>query len=153
VGTDYELLGEADLSHDGFYSFIQAAVDGRPTESNFMIAEGMGVYAERTTSGDERSAADRFGFTHRVSATFRLSSHASEEVLAQAEVVMYRTVIEFFERFPGRGVLLYNGEEVTIQKLDNGIEINSDWEEWTDNPGLQPLINGYPYRPLPQPLL
>ncbi len=153
MATEYDLISEADLSHEEFFSFVRVAVDGVPRESNFMLAEGMGVYAYRVTPDEQRSAADLFGFTHRVTATFRFSNRASDEVLARAEVVMYRAVIEFFERFPGRGVLLYNGEEVTVQKLNEGIEINRDWEEWTENDSLQALINGYTFRTLPQPLL
>ncbi|MFB9239345.1 SitI3 family protein [Plantactinospora siamensis] len=153
MAIEHDLYGEADLSDSEFVSFIATSVDGKIFDEGLIKARSMDVIAYRVSEDDEMSAADNFGFRPRVTATFRFHNLASSEERGLAQIVMYRTVLEFFERFSGRGVLLFNGEEVTIQKLGEEIEINSGWEEWTDNEALQSLINGYAFRPLPQPLL
>jgi hypothetical protein len=98
-------------------------------------------------------ATSVFGFPHRVTASFRLSNRVSEQVRELNVGLMMRAVLSFFDTYPGDGVLLFNGEEVVLQKLTGQVSVNSDWEDRTELAGLRMLRAGRDFRPLPQPLL
>jgi hypothetical protein len=153
VAVEYDFLGAAEMSTEDMLAFMADAVGGVVTDYGYVQGDGLQVTAYRVTSGDEASAALRFGFVHRVTATFRFANLASEEQNERNEELMITSVARFLETYPGAGVLLFNHEEVVLQRLDAGIVLNSDWEGWADLPGLDGLTRRLPSRALPQPLL
>jgi hypothetical protein len=64
-----------------------------------------------------------------------------------------RAVLQFFDTYPGEGVLLFNGEEVVLQRLHGSVVVDSKWEELADIPELATLVAALEVAPLPQPLL
>jgi hypothetical protein len=153
MATEYRFYAAAEVTADEFADFLVDALGGSLTREGFVAREGLMVTAYRVVPGEEASAADLFGFTHRVTATFRFSNTAAPHVRDTNVVLMVQAVLRFLDRYPGSGVLLFNGEEVVLQRLDDTVELSSDWEEWTDVSQLSHLIGRYDRRPLPQPLL
>jgi hypothetical protein len=66
---------------------------------------------------------------------------------------MVEAVLAFFDAYPGRGVLLFNGEEAILQRLGDGIEFGSDWDDWLELPEVTPIVARHSLRRLGQPLL
>lgn len=64
-----------------------------------------------------------------------------------------RAVLQVFDRYDGAGVLLFNGEEVVLQRLNGGVVVDSKWEDLADIPELAALVAALQVTPLPQPLL
>jgi len=160
MAVEYRLYSAADLSGDALASFMADAlggtvIDDSPDHGGLrrVVRDGLDVTAYRVIPGDEAYAAGVFNFPHRITAAFRFSNRASEQVRAVNVVLMVRAVLSLFDAYPGDGVLLFNGEEVVLQKLSGQVSLNSDWEEWADIPELRPLGEGRDIRPLPQPLL
>ena len=66
---------------------------------------------------------------------------------------MSSATIGFFRQYQADGVLLFNGEEVVVQRLHGEVALNSEWEEWAELDELRPAVAAYSFRALPQPLL
>ncbi|ROT34234.1 hypothetical protein EF879_05220 [Micromonospora sp. HM5-17] len=154
MAVEYRLYGAADLETDQLVSFLAAELGGTVGDDGRVRRDGLDVTPYRVETGDEAWVATSvFGFPHRVTASFRLSNRVSEQVRELNVGLMMRAVLSFFDTYPGDGVLLFNGEEVVLQKLTGQVSVNSDWEDWTELAGLRMLRAGRDFRPLPQPLL
>jgi hypothetical protein len=153
MATEYDFYGDADVPTDEIRALAAAAVGGVMQPSGLIVTEGMYVDAYRIDSGDEMSATARFGFQHRVTMIFRFYSNKASDVRNRSVALMLCAVLSYFNKYPGRGVLLYNGEEVTLQRLDGDIEFSIDWEDWTDVQEVASLVASHAVRRLNQPLL
>src|SRR6266511_4117402 len=153
MATEYDFYGDADVPTDEIRALAAAAVGGVIQPSVLIVTDGMYVDAYRVDRGDEISATARFGFQHRVTMIFRFYNKTAAEVRSRNVVLMLRAVLSYFDKYSGRGVLLYNGEEVTLQRLDGDVEFSIDWEDWTDVEGAAPLVAGHAVRRLNQPLM
>src|SRR5262249_46458937 len=134
-------------------AFMADAISGVVTAYGFVQGDGLQVTAYRVDAGEEASAARLFGFVHRVTATFRFANLGAEGRRELNEELMIASVVQFLETYPDSGVLLFNHEEVILQRLDAEIVLNSDWDGWADLPGLGRLTGRVQWRVLPQPLL
>jgi hypothetical protein len=94
-----------------------------------------------------------FGFDDRFGATFRYSSRADQATTAHAAALMVHTVIAFALQHGGRGVLLFNGETAVLQYDGTDVVLDAEWEDWSENGEVAPLLNQFASRVLPQPLL
>jgi hypothetical protein len=149
---EYRFEGSADVSTEEMRSFM-AAVTGGFIADNYVRRDFLDITPWRVEPGDEASAAAVFGFTDRVTIMFRISNRANFDQRDEAVVLMVRTVLQFFDRYPSEGVLLFNGEQVVLQRLDGGAVVDSKWEELADIRELAALVAGLEVAPLPQPLL
>ena len=149
----YTFYGEADVSSEDFRALLAAATGGTIAPDGTIFREGLNVTAFRVGPDEARATAGYFGFEHRVSAVFNLANRATPEVREHNTVLMVEAVLAYFDAYPGRGVLLFNGEEAILQRLDGGIEFGSDWEDWLELPEVAPLVARHSLRRLGQPLL
>jgi hypothetical protein len=152
MATEYVFYGEADVPSSELQSFVAGAVNGSVTEGT-IIREGMNVMAYRVGPDEETSVKQAFGFEHRITVTFRFTNLSSAETRGHNIAVMVGAVLGILDGYPGRGVLLFNGEEVTLQRLANGVVFNEDWEDWEDYDEVSPLITERTVGPVAQPLL
>ncbi len=153
MAIEYTFYGEADVSSDDLRSVIVGAVGGAQGADGTVLRTGLNVTANRVDAGGGNPATHFFGFEHRVTATFRFSNTAEGGTRDHNITLMVGAVLAYFDRYAGRGVLLFNGEEVIIQRLDHEVVFNSDWDDWTDVDEVRPLLSGHAVRPLLQPLL
>jgi hypothetical protein len=149
---EYRFYGSADVSTGELMSFFADVTGGFITD-NYVRRDFLDITPYREESGEEASAPALFGFVHRVTMAFRISNRADADQRDEAVVLMVRTVLQFFDRYPGEGVLLFNGEQVVLQRLNGGVVVDSKWEELADIPELAALVAGLEVAPLPQPLL
>jgi hypothetical protein len=110
------------------------------------------MYIMSRASRDEDGVIVLFGFNEKFSATFRFANLVDDATTAHNTALMAHTVISFAQQYRGSGVLLYNGEENVLQYDDDGIVFASDWEDWSENAEVAPLLNQFVSRVLPQPL-
>lgn len=153
VATQYDFHGEADVSTPGLCSLAVATTGGARTDAGLIIRDGLYVDAYRVEPGERMSAAALLGFDHRITMVFRFANNRPAEVRDRNLVLMVATVLRCFAEHPGRGVLLYNGERVTVQRLGADVEFDSEWEDWAEVAGVVPLVADRPLRRLGQPLL
>jgi hypothetical protein len=66
---------------------------------------------------------------------------------------MVHVLIAFAQSRDGTGVLLHNGERAVLQYGKDGVVFDADWEDWTENGEVAPLLTQFASRTLPQPLL
>jgi hypothetical protein len=78
VALEYHFLGSAQMSTEDILAFMADEVGGVVTDFGFVQGDGLQVTAYRVTPGEEASAARRFGFVHRVTATYRFGNLAAE---------------------------------------------------------------------------
>jgi hypothetical protein len=152
MATEYDFYVAAELSTTEILQFMATAVGGQLTEHGFVARDGLQVTAYAVEPSEEVYPPRAFDFTGRTVATFRFSNTAAEEVEQLNTGRMVAAVLSFFAEHPGRGVLLFNGEEVVIQRLSDKVEINSEWE-WGELAALDRIRAEHVWHPLPQPLL
>ena len=151
MALEYDFYAAADITREEFLTFLAQTMSA-PISHDYVRGDGLQATAHRETPEEEASTVNEFGFPERISATFRFANLASEQLTDQNTVLMIRTVLAFFDRYPGSGVLLFNGERVVLQKLDGDVELDSDWEDFSLD-GMAEVIAGLSQRPLPQPFL
>lgn len=150
MALEYVLYAAAELSTEEFLRFMATAVDGEIL-GNYARADALDVTAYR--DDDPAPIAELLGFTHRVTATFRISGGVDDDALRRAENLMLRAVLRFIDTYAAPGVLLFNDEEIVLQKSDGlPVLVNSEWE-WADPDTAATLLTGRVRRQLDQPLL
>jgi hypothetical protein len=152
VALEYRFYGSADVSTEELLAFVASTTGGFVTD-NYVRRDHLDITPYREEPGEEASAPALFGFVHRATMSFRISNRASSHQRDEAVVLMVRTVLQVFARYDGAGVLLFNGEEVVLQRLNGGVVVDSKWEDLADIPELAALVSGLEVAPLPQPLL
>lgn len=152
MAMEYRFEGSADVPTEELLSFMAAVTGGFITD-NYARRDFLDITPWQVEPGDEAFAAAVLGFTDRVTIMFRISNRANSDQRDEAVVLMVRTVLQFFDRYPSEGVLLFNGEQVVLQRLNGGVVVDSKWEELADIPELAALVAGLEVAPLPQPLL
>jgi hypothetical protein len=153
VAIEYDWSGDADVDIATLRAFIATATGGEQHPDGTVFLDGMYVMA-RTPSGDDvNSAIALFGFDERFSATFRFSNGADTATTERNTALMVHVLIAFAQSHGGSGVLLFNGEEAVLQYGKEGIAFASDWEDWSENSEVAPLLTQFGSRVLPQPLL
>ncbi|WP_148086355.1 SitI3 family protein [Micromonospora sp. HM5-17] len=151
MALEYVLYASADVATEEILAFMANAVGGEIV-GTFVRRDALEVTAYRDDPGDEAPIGGMLGFTHRVTATYRLSSRATDEARDEATRAMIRSVLSFFTRYPSDGVLLHDDSRIILQPLNGPVVIDSDWEDWTEVPGMSHVVAGLDRRSLPQPL-
>jgi hypothetical protein len=128
-------------------------MDGTQLPDGPIVRDGLRVYAGRVSGDEVNPAAALFGFDQRFRATFRFANLAEPATTDHNIALMVHVLIAFVRSRGGRGVLLYNGEEAVLQYSEDGIVFDSNWEDWTENAEVAPLLPQFAVRVLPQPLL
>jgi hypothetical protein len=154
VSVFFTFYGEANLTTDAVRALMVQAVGGTLSPDGFIFRDGMDITALSVADDDEdESTGAYFGFTERVSVTFTFHNLAALELTDHNTALMVAAVLAVFDADPGRGVLLYNGSQVVLQRLDNGVEFDSEWADWSRIAETAPFLRRYPSRLLAQPLL
>ena len=150
----YTFYGAADAIPAEFRTLIAETVGAREVSADTVIRDGMNVTVHRVAEDDpEDSTGKYFGFTEHISATFTFDNLAPPEERDGNVVRMVAAVLAVLEAWHGPGVLLHNGERAVLQRLDDGIEFDSGWDEWAEIDGVAPLMSAHVTRRLGQPLL
>lgn len=84
-----------------------------------MITEGMYITAYREEDG---RTIELLGFRKVATIGFRFYNNTGQGVQGRSVGLMVSTVLAYFHRFGGCGVLLFNFEEITLQRLHDEIE-------------------------------
>jgi hypothetical protein len=153
VAREYTFYGAADTTSDDLRSVIAAAVGGSMAADGTIFLEGMYITARSVSPADRHSTTLLFGFDHRITVIFRFSNLARGSTAEHNTSLMAIAILALFDAYGEPGVLLYNGEEVILQKLDGGVVFNEDWEEWFEIDDLAPVLAAHARQRLPQPLL
>jgi len=153
MATEYKLYSAAELSTDEIVTYLTNALDASGTPGGYLERDGLQVTAYAVPATEAVTAASVFGFNHRVTATFRFDGLSAEAVRTANTVLMVRAVLALFGEYRADGVLLFNGEEVVVQRLNGEVSLNGDWEDFAEIEDLKRIATMYPLRTVPQPLL
>jgi hypothetical protein len=152
MATEYLLYSETTVSNEELQMFFAGSLGGDIGHDGTVFREGIYVTVYRIPEDERDSTISQFGFEHLTTATFHFSNLADERTEAHNTALMVSAVLAFFERY-GRGVLLFNGEEVVIQYLTDEVVFSQGWDEWFENQEVAPLLAGHRVETVPQPLL
>jgi len=153
MAIEYDWRGSADIDTSTLRDFIATAVGGAQQPDGTVFREGLQVFARGVSGDDVDSTTALFGFDERFAATFRFANLATAATTEHNTALMVHVLIVFAQSHGGKGVLLFNGEEAVLEYGDDGIVFASDWEDWSENSEVAPLLTQFASRVLPQPLL
>jgi len=153
VANEYDWVGDVDVDTPELRAFITTATAGEQHPDGTVFLDGMYVMAKAVPADNVNPDIRLFGFDERFTATFRFANLADPATRAHNTALMVHVLIAFAQSYGGSGVLLYNGEEAVLQYGKDGIVFDAEWEDWTENGEVAPLLNQFASRVLPQPLL
>jgi hypothetical protein len=153
VAIEYDWVGDADVDTETLRAFITSGTEGEQHPDGTVFLDGMYIMARAVTADDVNPDITLLGFDERFTATFRFANLADAATSEHNTALMVHVLIAFAQRYGGNGVLLYNGEEAVLQYGKDGIVFDAEWEDWTENREVAPLLNQFASRVLPQPLL
>jgi len=155
VSLFYNFYGEADIATESLVNLVATVVKGSVAPDGTVFCEGMNLTARHVTDEDDEddSTGKYFGFVERISVTFTFYNLAPAETTNRNIALMVEVVLAIFDANPGRGVLLFNGSRVILQRLGDGVEFASDWEDWSELDEVIPVVARHSLRSLGQPLL
>jgi hypothetical protein len=114
---------------------------------------GLGIQIRAFEEKDEENQAlteQFFGFVHSLVVSFRISSNQDIE---QAERLMIRATLALLQKTTGDAVLLFNYENIVLQRIKNQLVFNQDfWDPWKADEIKNALIP-YSLKVLSSPLL
>ncbi len=153
VALEYDWSGDAEVDTAALRTFIATATGGQQAPDGTVFLDGMYVTASADSEDDVNEAMRLFGFEDRFWATFRFANLADEATSDHNTALMVHVLIAFAQTHGGSGVLLHNGERAVLQYGKDGIVFDAEWEDWTENAEVAPLLTQFASRTLPQPLL
>ena len=153
MAVEFDWIGDADVDTASLRAFIATATGGDQHADGTVFLDGMYVMAGVTPEEDLDPDTMVFGFDERFSATFRFANLATKPTRDHNTALMVHVLIAFAQSYGGNGVLLFNGEQAVLQYGEDGVIFDAEWEDWTENAEVAPLLNQFTSRTLPQPLL
>ena len=153
VALEYDWSGDTEVDTAALRAFIATETGGQQAPDGTVFLDGMYVTASAGSRDDANEAMKLFGFEDRFWVTFRFANLANEATTDHNTALMVHVLIAFAQSHGGTGVLLHNGERAVLQYGRYGIVFDAEWEDWTENGEVAPLLTQFASRTLPQPLL
>lgn len=153
MALEYSFEGALDL--DATAALQQVATELGLSATDSVRLHGPALQIFTLSQSDLRKSVieDAFHFRPTLSIGFRIDSNASDQDYETGKHLLIRVVVALLQQSPGAAVLLFNGETVLLQRLDERIVLNQDWREWTSYDLLRDVTLPYDQRPLPSPLM
>ena len=145
MALEYTVAAEVEVAPAVLATFFAAAIDGVVGAEETVFRDGMYVMSHNVT---EEDAIPAMGFAHKTGMTFRFANVGSEETEEHNTALMVGAVIAFFDRFGGRGFLMFNGERIIAERVDGELVFADDWAEWLDGDEVAALVAERPVRKL-----
>ncbi|MFC7533850.1 SitI3 family protein [Actinoplanes sp. GCM10030250] len=153
MAIEYTLRSDARAEQDDLRKLLVTALDGRSGPDGTVFRDGMYVTAWQVPEGEGYEVTRLLGFEHRVTAVFHFDNLADPATRDHNVAAMVGAVLAHFDQYRSHGVLLFNGEEIVLQRLTDEVVFNSDWEDWSELDEVAPLLVGHALRSLPQRLM
>ncbi|MBU2667417.1 hypothetical protein KOI35_28285 [Actinoplanes bogorensis] len=153
MALEYDWSGDTDIDMPALRAFIATATGGSQHPDGTVFLDGMYITARTVSDDDSNPAMKLFGFDERFTSTFRFANTADDATTDHNIALMAHVLITFAQSRKGRGILLHNGEKAVLQYGEHGIVFDSEWEDWTSNGKVAPLLTSFLGCALPQPLL
>ncbi len=119
-------------------------------DHTFLSSVGVQVSATACGQSYGEMLKDGFGLCFDVGVRFRLAKDPDERQVGLR--MMLRVVLEMLGQEPGQAVLLFNDETILLQRIGEGLILNSDWQGWQKS-ALEVITMPYRMQSLPSPLL
>ncbi len=155
MALEYTFHGDADVRTDDLRTSVADVVGAPVNADGAIITEGMYIVAYREgPDGEGDRTSEPLGFRQSSTVGFRFYNNMGESVQGRSVALMVSTVLALWHKFGGSGVLLFNGEEITLQRIHDKVEVDAGWrDEWAQMPEAAPVVASLPSRALPQPFL
>lgn len=157
MALEYTFESSPRVGADELFDFFKQATGAEVVHlgAPFLRTAGMDVTPCAVDPDSPREREDFVpgaGFRCRVRAGFRMRNLASDYDRQEAYTAMLSSVLTFFLRHPGDGILLVNGERVVLSRYRDEVVFDT-WEGLDEEPAMVAVMAGYPRRQLAQPFL
>lgn len=153
MATEYHLSVATPQEPQPVVQLLAEALRLEQQPDGFLVGPGI-LLGVRPMTGLRRTVLrEAFGFDPSLSILFRMYNNAPDDEYSMGKHILIRATMLVLERDPGDAVLLFNGEQVILQRLQGRLALNHDWQEWTSYQLLADVTLPYTLRALPSPLL
>lgn len=120
-------------------------------QDNNLVGSGIQIRAFKETDEENRALTEQaFGFVPSLVVSFRIKS---DQNIEQAERLMIRATLTLLQETTEDAVLLFNYENIVLQRIKNQLVINKDlWESWEADEIRNTMVP-HSLKVLPSPLL
>ncbi|HEX8819450.1 MAG TPA: SitI3 family protein [Archangium sp.] len=151
MGLDNSLELSTDMTPEQALHLMAEWFEFKWGDDKHLIGPALSISAIEPGQGWKSIIQEGFHFSPDLSVGFRLDPNSND--YEEGNRVMLRATMLLLEH--GRdGVLLFNGEQITLQRIAGRLVLNADSRNWTDGLQLENEIRlPHEKRSLPSPLL
>ncbi|HYO73800.1 MAG TPA: SitI3 family protein [Archangium sp.] len=151
MALDYSLELSTHLKPVQALDLLAERLGLEPRDEAHLGGPGIWVSAIEQTRLGRSIIEEGFHFSPDLSVGFRLDPNSLD--YEKGKRLMLRSTMLLLEQAGKDGVLLFNGENIILQRTAGTLVLNEDWT-WTDETRLEEEITlPHERRPLPSPLL
>lgn len=150
MASEYSLVISTDLAPIRALHIVSKGLGLKWEDSNTYLV-GLGVLVGATSQGGlgQSVIEEAFGFRPDISVLFRINPKEDHE---KGRHTLLRATMELLRQIPGDAVLLFNGENIILQRIEGQLVLNEEWGNWTASQ-LTEVTLPYELCNLPSPLL
>ena len=127
MALEYMLRTATNLEPERVLDFFASTLDLKK-EPDQISGSGLIIYASPESELGRSIINDEFHFTPDVRVTFRLDKFDDMEV---GKIKFLRGTLELLSRTPNNAVLLFNNEDVILQRVGGRLILNDKSSFWT----------------------
>jgi hypothetical protein len=151
MALDYSLELSTHLKPTQALDLLAERLGLQQSDEAHLGGPGIWISAIRQTQLGRSIIEEGFHFSPDLSVGFRLDPNSFD--YEKGKRLMLQSTLLLLEQAGKDGVLLFNGENIVLQRMGGKLLLNEDWS-WTDESRLEEEITlPYERRPLPSPLL
>ncbi len=113
---------------------LQLLVERHNLQWHQETISGKGIWVNAYVEDDPENQSltkEEFGFIPSIIFAFRINT---DDTLEIGEQTLIRAVMTLLQEVAGNAILLFNNENLVLQRINNQLIFNQDmWEEWTAN--------------------
>lgn len=150
MAVEFSLVISTDIEPIQALHIVFKKVGLEWRDSNtYLVGPGVLVSSIRKGALGQSVIEEAFGFRPNISVFFRISPKEDYE---KGRHTLLQATIELLRQVPGDAVLLFNGENIVLQRIGGQLVLNEEWGNWTPSQ-LADVTLPHELRNLPSPLL
>jgi hypothetical protein len=125
MALNYVLNLEANIKPVEALQFISKYLGLEWHKRNSLAGLGVIVYATKKNQLGQEVIAEEFGFQPSIAVDFRINP---KDAYKEGKDTLIRATLELLDHLPGNAILLFNGEQPVLQKINGKLRLYLGWE-------------------------
>ncbi len=152
MATEYTLDIDAVMNAADARKMLSSNLNLQRTSGIHLLAQGILVSVLEPTVASQKITKEAYSFRPTISVGFRFQTETGEDEIAARRTMLQATML-LLHAEKGNAVLLFNGENTRMLKLNSKLLISSEWQELATYSLFNEITLPHEICDLPSPLL